>query len=213
MVNITRPGTAQFSVESKTVKYHGLVIHGYGGNKEEMLGLAVNLAERGNFKLSVLDLPGHGDNLSAPFSLAGALTAIEEANAALGQPKFFIGHSLGARLGLLAGFQTAVVISIPGDAVFEGNQRQLLKVLRARRVVEAAAFGGLQEVLAAAVTPVPRMLALRAQFDLKSVSDLIALWGNRVTEVCNIRDCNHLDIISHPRTFMEIDKWLRKNLS
>jgi dienelactone hydrolase len=87
-----------------------VVFHGYGGCKEAMLGLALNLAEVG-FACIVPDLPGHGEH---PEPLGPAL--LEEARGAVEQvrrygPVLAIGHSLGGRLALLSGADAVVAIS------------------------------------------------------------------------------------------------------
>ena len=79
------------------------MIHGYGGNSEEVLGLAVDLASRLELRLLVFTLPGHGFPASEPLTRQAALLSLKSAVTALENPDFFIGHSLGARLGLAAG--------------------------------------------------------------------------------------------------------------
>lgn len=87
-----------------------VVLHGYGGCKEAMLGLALSLAEVG-FASTVPDLPGHGEH-PEPFGPS----MLEEVQAAVGQarqhgPVLALGHSLGGRLALLSGADAVVAIS------------------------------------------------------------------------------------------------------
>lgn len=87
-----------------------VVLHGYGGSKEAMLGLALNLAETG-FACIVPDLPGHGEH-PEPFGPA----LLEEVRSAVEQarrygPVLALGHSLGGRLALLSGADAVVAIS------------------------------------------------------------------------------------------------------
>lgn len=85
------------------------VAHGYGGCKEQMLGLAAHLGEAGWASL-VFDLRGHGEH-PAPLD-QGLLGDLE---AALGYLRRYgkvvaVGHSLGGRLAL--GSSADCVISI-----------------------------------------------------------------------------------------------------
>ncbi|MFQ5881186.1 MAG: alpha/beta hydrolase [Candidatus Methylomirabilales bacterium] len=86
------------------------VVHGYGGCKEQMLGLSARLVEEGWASL-VLDLRGHGEH---PASLdEGLLLDLE---AALGYLRRYgkvvaIGHSLGGRLALSSSADLIIAIS------------------------------------------------------------------------------------------------------
>ena len=87
-----------------------VVCHGYGGSKEQMLGVAVAVAERGMAALSI-DLCGHGEN-RAPIGPGMR----EEMEAALAFIRRFgraaaIGHSLGGRLALMSSADVMVAMS------------------------------------------------------------------------------------------------------
>ncbi len=87
-----------------------VVCHGYGGAKEQMLGVAVSLAEKGTAAL-VIDLCGHGEN-TAPIG-AGMR---DEMEAALTYVRRFgraavVGHSLGGRLALMSSADVMVAMS------------------------------------------------------------------------------------------------------
>lgn len=87
-----------------------LLLHGYGGGKEHMLGLAAPLAEAGWAVLSV-DLCGHGQN-TAPLGVGMA----QEVETALRYLRRYgntaaIGLSLGGRLALTCSADVAVAIS------------------------------------------------------------------------------------------------------
>lgn len=86
------------------------VCHGYGGAKEQMLGIAVAIAEKGAVAL-VFDLCGHGEN-RAPIGPGMR----EELEAAVGFVRRFgrtgaIGHSLGGRLALMSSADVIVAMS------------------------------------------------------------------------------------------------------
>jgi fermentation-respiration switch protein FrsA (DUF1100 family) len=87
-----------------------VVCHGYGGLKEQMLGLAVAVAEKGTAALTI-DLCGHGENM-APIGPAMR----DELEAAIAFVRRFgkaavIGHSLGGRLALMSSADIVVAMS------------------------------------------------------------------------------------------------------
>lgn len=87
-----------------------VVCHGYGASKEQMLGVAAAVAEKGTTAL-VIDLCGHGEN-DAPIGPAMR----EEIEAAITYVRRFgptavIGHSLGGRLALMSSADIMVAIS------------------------------------------------------------------------------------------------------
>ena len=87
-----------------------VVCHGYGGSKEQMLGIAVAVAEKGTAALTI-DLCGHGENL-APIGPAMR----DEVEAAVAFVRRFgktavIGHSLGGRLALMSSADVMVAMS------------------------------------------------------------------------------------------------------
>src|SRR6202162_3398112 len=87
-----------------------VVCHGYGGSKEQMLGVAAAIAERGTAALAI-DLCGHSENM-APIGPAMR----EELEAAVSFVRRYgktavIGHSLGGRLALMSSADVMVAIS------------------------------------------------------------------------------------------------------
>jgi len=198
--------------QSATLPAEGLVIHGYGSNKEEVLGLAVNLAVRLPLKLVVFDLPGHGENKQL-FNWQNSKQTVTAAASLLTQPQFFIGHSVGARLGLLLSLPYAICLSLPGKAEFNGGHRELLRTLRYKRVQETTPYSGLEEILRSNLFLPPNTLLLLAKTDLKSVKELAHLCQQQQKlKVITINNCQHLDIVSQPDTVKEITVWLQKQL-
>jgi dienelactone hydrolase len=87
-----------------------VVCHGYGGSKEQMLGIAVAVAEKGIATLTI-DLCGHGENM-APIGPAMR----DEMEASVAFVRRFgrtaaIGHSLGGRLALMSSADVMVAMS------------------------------------------------------------------------------------------------------
>jgi dienelactone hydrolase len=87
-----------------------VVCHGYGGSKEQMLGIAVAVAEKGTAALTI-DLCGHGENM-APIG-PGMRDELEAAVAFVRRfgKAAVIGHSLGGRLALMSSADVMVALS------------------------------------------------------------------------------------------------------
>jgi len=97
--------------------------HGYGGSKEQMMGLAARLAEEGLAALC-FDLRGHGEN---PALLDERM--LDDLEAAIRFLRRFgkvaaIGHSLGGRLALMSTADVVVALSpaVPKKPSEEGRQ-------------------------------------------------------------------------------------------
>jgi dienelactone hydrolase len=87
-----------------------VVCHGYGGSKDQMLGIAAAIAEKGTAALAI-DLCGHGENMW-PIGP----TMRDELEAAVAFVRRFgktavIGHSLGGRLALMSSADVMVAMS------------------------------------------------------------------------------------------------------
>ncbi len=110
-----------------------VVVHGYGGCKEEQLGLAWRVANSGLVTYAI-DLRGHGQH---PLALDDA--AQDDVRLAIGQARrsgkvVTIGHSLGGRLALMSDSDFAIGISPPLDSSYGARTEELLKKLRGYRV-------------------------------------------------------------------------------
>jgi hypothetical protein len=110
-----------------------VIAHGYGGCKEEQLGLAMRVAENG-LAACAIDLRGHGQH---PLPLDDEVLADIEA----GIDRFrsygkvvAIGHSLGGRLALISSADFAIGISPPLDPSYCTRTQELLQKLRSYRV-------------------------------------------------------------------------------
>ncbi|MFQ5847697.1 MAG: alpha/beta hydrolase [Candidatus Methylomirabilales bacterium] len=86
------------------------VVHGYGGCKEQMLGLSARLGEEG-WATTAVDLRGHGEH-PAPLD-AGLLQDLEAALSWLRRygRVVAVGHSLGGRLALTSSADLVIAIS------------------------------------------------------------------------------------------------------
>ncbi|MDW5563522.1 MAG: alpha/beta fold hydrolase [Methanomassiliicoccus sp.] len=110
-----------------------VIAHGYGGCKEEQLGLAMRVAESG-LTACAIDLRGHGEH---PLPLD--LGALDDVEAAIGHFRsrgrvVAIGHSLGGRLALISSADFAIGLSPPLDPGYCPRTQDLLRKLRSYRV-------------------------------------------------------------------------------
>lgn len=94
-----------------------IIVPGYGGSKDEELGLAYRVAEAG-FKTFAIDFRGHGEN-GSHFDENIILDLEVVINHCKGFGKVVvIGHSLGGRIALISSSDYAIGISsvIPSKA-------------------------------------------------------------------------------------------------
>lgn len=190
-----------------------LAVHGYGGCKEEMLGIVLSLARKGFFCV-VPDLPGHGESRDL-FNHANALRCLDLCGDFIpGNYTAVLGHSIGARLILEQTRNVRkIAVSPPSDTSFPGGKKEMHRVLRPRRVKEAVPFGGLKEVLEAMGPALPqqaetRSLLLFAQYDLPTVKLSVQNASKDIYDVVEIRYSKHHDILTSRDTAAEIWTWL-----
>jgi len=112
-----------------------VVIHGFGGCKEEQLGLSFRLAEFG-FDTYAIDLRGHGQNCQ-PLSM----DVLDDVNNFVRSLKgagrtIAIGHSLGGRLSLLCEADIRIGISPALSQTFSEQTISIVNQMRQHRVVE-----------------------------------------------------------------------------
>ena len=112
-----------------------VIAHGYGGCKEEPLGLAWRVAESGMAVYSI-DLRGHGEHmLPMDEHIRDDIEATIEHCRRYGKVTA-IGHSLGGRLDLISSADHAIGISPALDQTFSAQTQEILKSLRSYRVRE-----------------------------------------------------------------------------
>lgn len=115
--------------------YNGVVIvvHGYGGFKEETLGLAWRIAESG-FLTCALDLRGHGQHpLELDLDILTDVETVIERFKEYGDVTA-IGHSLGGRLCMISSATNAIGISPALVNEFGPQTHQMIKENRDYRV-------------------------------------------------------------------------------
>ncbi len=211
------------------------VAHGYGGCKEQMLGLAARLAEAG-LAACVFDIRGHGEH-PAPLDLAmgldleAALTFLRRHGRVAA-----VGHSLGGRLALASSADAVAAISpaLPQKPSEEG--RAMLRHFGGTGV-RARAAGEILDILRALPAPEPRprpTLLLHAAEDIPSLIEAVMSAAGRLpgAEVRVIsaqqhaaaelpgsllaylpRWFNHVDLKTNPELYVEVPAWLTRHLS
>lgn len=134
-LNIKAAGTAvpAIMILPDATRGAAVVAHGYGGCKEEQLGLAMRVAESG-LAACAIDLRGHGQN---PRPLDDDV--LDDLEAAIAHSRRYgkvvaIGHSLGGRLALISTADFAIGLSPPLDPSYCVRTQELLRKLRAYRV-------------------------------------------------------------------------------
>ena len=110
-----------------------VLVHGYGGLKEETFGLALHIAEKG-FTVGAIDLRGHGEH-----KLDLDENILLDLETAISHFKSFgkvtaVGHSLGGRLSLISSADYAIGISPALDKTFSPQTRKILEELRGYKV-------------------------------------------------------------------------------
>lgn len=112
-----------------------VVIHGYGGNKEEQLGLAWRVAEAGLITCAI-DLRGHGEN-KMPYDdrIEQDVELAVQHYARFGKVTA-IGHSVGGRLSLLSKADFVIGLSPALRKAFSAQTMAMLEKLRSYRVKE-----------------------------------------------------------------------------
>ncbi len=109
---------------------NAIIIHGYGGSKEEMLGLSWRISSLG-FNTITIDLRGHGQNVH-PMSfkiMEDVENIVSELKSSSGTV-IAIGHSLGGRLALLSKADYRIGISPALNQDFSLATRSFINNMR-----------------------------------------------------------------------------------
>lgn len=204
-------GAPAFVLAPPAVRKRVLVLHGYGGSKEELLGIGATVAEAG-FTALIPDLPGHGEHPS-PLTWPVIRDFLAAFSRARNDPRNdlwgAVGHSLGGRLALALELPRTVVLSIPADARFEGRRTELLRTLRARRVREEKPYAGLVAVLDELPNswPAQDVLLLHARRDLETCLRAARRGRELGWEVRSVTSTRHLDIVCSHEVFTTVKEW------
>ncbi|MCZ3365201.1 MULTISPECIES: alpha/beta hydrolase [Methanobacterium] len=187
-----------------------VAVHGYGGLKEEMMGVAWHMAEKG-FVVGAIDLRGHGEHLLdldrdilldietaiSHFRPFGKVTAV--------------GHSLGGRLSLISSADYAIGISPALNRTFSPQTKELLEERRDYRVrrSKCTVFNILND-LPQFQPDESRSLIIYGSRDVLEIMSECAKLKSGDTQVIQIDKTLHNDIFLFGQTFETITQKLHE---
>lgn len=220
------------SASGQQIAFRGcILLHGYGGRKEDMLPVALALHrevsglsandDRGDapegISCIIPDIPGHGENKNV-LNIENVRTLISRIGQIINSSGkvLLIGHSMGSVIALNTGASRIVAISPPGEGFFDGNKKDMLRLLRARRVNEQVPYEGLKNILSEYYTEniSKDCLLLYAGDEIRSVRQYVKLQSERNgLESIGITDSGHLDIVNSSQTIKVIQEYARRSFS
>lgn len=192
-------------------KEAAVVIHGYGGSKEEQLGLAYRVAEIG-FKTCVIDLRGHGEN-----TLDLDERVIMDVEAAIKYCRYFgkvvaIGHSLGGRLALISSADYAIGISPALSINFGKETEKILRNVRGYRVKQHFSGELLEIIKKLPVVNFNDNIKKSIIYGLRDIPEIISSCNNikaKNSSVIEIDNALHSDIFTLENTFQSVINQLK----
>lgn len=122
---------------------HVVLVHGWNSRGAHLLGFAGPLAAAG-FRVTLFDLPGHGDSAGQAASVVHAGRALRALMAELGEVHAVIGHSMGSAAALLAfaqGRQVRRSVHLAGPSSLTPMVKGLAQA-HGLAPADAAAFAG-----------------------------------------------------------------------
>lgn len=180
-----------------------VLVHGYGGCKEEMLGMGWRIAEQGH-RVITIDLEGHGENLQ-PFD-EGICDDIE---AAISYCRPYgkvvaIGHSLGGRLSLTSSADFAIGISPAISDSFGEKTFGILKTMRGYRVKDNS-----ENTLPSVMNNIPAWKPNKNRksliiFGSRDVPEIIDTCRSLETDKIEISNAFHADIFTLEPTIIAV---------
>ncbi|RPJ79714.1 MAG: alpha/beta fold hydrolase [Alphaproteobacteria bacterium] len=188
-----------------------VIVHGYGGNKEEQLGLGWRVAEAG-LVACVIDLRGHGEHSLPLDREVGA-----DLDAAIRFCRLFgrvvaIGHSFGGHLALFSNADYCIAISPSVKRPLSEHTQATLKNKRSYRV-RPSDFETVRVIHERLPTWNPtkdigNTLILFAEWDLPEISSGCNELKNAGAYVVQIPKSTHNDIFLVEQTFEDVRNYI-----
>jgi hypothetical protein len=184
-----------------------VIVHGYGGNKEEQLGLGWQVAETG-LVACVIDLRGHGEHSLLLDGEAGA-----DLDAAIRFCRLFgkvaaICHSFGGHLSLLSNADYRIALSPSVNRSLSEHTQVMLRAKRSYRVrpSDFAVVLAIHEKLPIwdPTHDIENTLILFAEWDIPEISSGCNELKNVGARVVQIPKSMHSDIFLVEQTFMDV---------
>jgi acetyl esterase/lipase len=187
-----------------------VIVHGYGGSKEEQLGLAWRIAEIG-ITACAIDHRGHGEH-----KLPLDEDVLQDLEAAITYCRRFgkvaaIGHSSGGRLCLISSADFAIGISPALKSEYSAETEKIVKGMRSYRARES--FPGANfEILRK--LPVPQSIdntRTLILFGSRDVPEIVSACKELKKDglAVEINQGLHADIFLLEETFQQVVKKLR----
>jgi acetyl esterase/lipase len=189
-----------------------VIAHGYGGCKEELLGLAWRVAEQG-LAACTIDLRGHGEH-----RLPMDNEFLADMEAAIRHCRRYgkvvaIGHSLGGRLALISSADFAIGISPPLDPHYCDRTQELLQKVRSYRVKQEstnAVFEYLRTLPASRDDGSGRSLVIYGSRDVPEIVDSCNELKATGANVLRIDEARHGDTYQLESTFAAVSEQLAR---
>ncbi len=198
----------KISSDSRTAS--AFIFHGFGGSKEEQLGLGFRLAELG-LDAYAIDLRGHGEN-TQPLDIE----VMDDVNTLIKSQKgslrtITIGHSLGGRLSLLSSADIRIGISPALGTTFSEQTITLVNGMRKHRVHEATENSNFRVLgLLPVVDDIMGSddLVLFGERDIPDIVQGCQLLASKGKNVVQIPKAMHSDTFLVEATFHHLKEWL-----
>ena len=198
------------NIKVENSKAEVIIIHGFGGNKEEQLGLGFRVSELG-FNTYTIDLQGHGQNEQPLDS-----DLLDNLNSVIKQLKnkykvVAIGHSLGGRISLLSDADIRIGISPALKKNYSEKTVGMINMMRQYRVKELEPgynFQLLNELPDVDKTMTPQDLILYGTRDVPEIIEECKALADKELNVFLIPNAFHNDIYLLEDTIKEVEKHL-----
>ncbi len=187
-----------------------VLVHGYGGLKEETFGLALCIAENG-FTVGAIDIRGHGEHqldldenilldletAISHFRHCGNVTAV--------------GHSLGGRLSLISSADYAIGISPALSKTFSPQTMEFLEERRGYRVHKSncTVFKIVNDLLLLQ-SDKDKSLIIYGSRDVPEIISKCDKLKSEGTQVVQIENALHNDIFLFGPTFKAVTQKLQE---
>lgn len=187
-----------------------VVVHGYGGLKEETFGLAWHIAEKG-FTAGAIDLRGHGEH---PLDLDKDILLDLEAAISHFRPLgkvTALGHSLGGRISLISSADYAIGISPALNKTFSPQTSESIGERRDYRVRKSKCnvFDILND-LPQVQSDEKRSLIIYGSRDVPEIMSECDKLKSNGTQVIQIDKAMYNDIFLFGSTFETVTQKLQK---
>lgn len=180
-----------------------VIVHGYGGCKEETLGLAWRVAEMG-FRTCAIDLRGHGEHpLDFDANILSDLETTISYFRTYGDV-ITIGHSLGGRLSLISTADHKIGISPAIAENFNEQTQNAMREMRDYRVRKPnnlTVFDVLKEIPNVKPDEIEESLIIYGSKDIPEIVSECEEYESQRLPVCQIKEVLHRDSFLYEKSY------------